>query len=108
MLQPAAGVEPSRSRTATSRTRSRRSCWNLSYLAEARPRTRLDLAGRVPQLAKLDAHAGRDRAGLLLGLEAGEVRPLAPGERPAQTLAGVDRGVVDGVDQPFVVGEPCA
>src|SRR6185503_13814754 len=52
--------------------------------AEARPRTDLDFTRRVPQLAELHAHAGRDRAGLLLRLEAREVRPLAPRERPAQ------------------------
>src|SRR6187399_2694531 len=54
--------------------------------AYASPWTYLDLAGRVPQLTKLDTHAGRNGAGLLLSLEAGEVGSLAPGERPAQAL----------------------
>src|SRR5438552_14579179 len=71
---------------------------------QASPRTDLDFAGRVPQLAELDAHTRRNGTGLLLSLEAREVRPLAPRERSAQALPRVDRGVVHRVDQTLVVG----
>ena len=43
-------------------------------------------------------------ASLAAGLEAGEVRPVLPRQRSAQLLAGLDRGVMDDVDLPLVVG----
>src|SRR5688572_15897759 len=44
-----------------------------------------------------------DRRRLTAGLEAGEVRPIAPRERTAQPFARLDRGVMDDVDRALVV-----
>src|SRR3954452_23935520 len=58
----------------------------------------------VAQWAELGGDATGDGGGFTGVLEAGEVRPIPPGEGTAQTLAGADGGVMDGVDQPFIIG----
>src|SRR5262245_31240451 len=75
-----------------------------SDLRLRRERPGLGLGWRVGQRAELRGHAARDRGGLAAGLEAGEVRAVAPGERAAQPDAGLERGVVHDVDRPLVVG----
>src|SRR5688572_3301228 len=99
-----AALAAARTKAAWSARVSTVSRSTLQLLAETRPRPHFDLAGRVPELAELDAHTGRDGARLLLILEAREVRPLAPRKRAAKANSCVDCGVVDDVDQPLIVG----
>src|SRR5262249_43533989 len=73
-----------------------------------RERTDLRLALRIRQVAELGAHAAGDCGRLASGLEAGEVRPIAPRERTAQPDTGLDRGVVHDVDRALVVGRALA
>src|SRR5712691_7859810 len=53
--------------------------------AGERPDFRLRL--RIGQIAQLGFHAARNGGGFASALEAGEVRPVFPGERAAQPLA---------------------
>ena len=74
------------------------------YFAACRVRPDRRLALGVGQRPELGGGTARDQRGLARVLEAGEVRPIAPGERPAQPHAGGQRGVVHDVDGPLVVG----
>src|SRR5262249_57328454 len=56
------------------------------------------------QRTELGGHAARDGGQLAGGLEAGEVRPIAPRERAAQPHTRLDRRVMDDVDRALVVG----
>src|SRR5947209_10559407 len=76
-----------------------------------RPRSEwpyLRLGLRISQLTELSSHAARDRGRLAARLKTGEIRPVAPGKRPAQPDTGFERGIMDDVDRALVVGRPLA
>src|SRR5262245_14633950 len=76
----------------------------FGYPLPAGKGTDLRLALGVVEIAKFGAGAAGDLRHFVAGLEAGEVRPLAPGERTAELDAGLDGGVVHHVDGALVVG----
>src|SRR5271168_1561041 len=58
----------------------------------------------VGVFAEFCLHAAGDRGHLVAGLEAGEIRSVAPSPRAAQLDSRLDGGVVDDVDLPLVIG----
>src|SRR5207244_6142397 len=58
---------------------------------------------RVGERTKFSGHATGNRCRFAAGLEAGEVRTIAPGERSTQSDAGLDRGIMNNVDRAFVI-----
>ena len=54
--------------------------------------------------AEFRRHASSNRRRFAARLEAGEVRAIAPRERPAQPNAGFDRRIMHDVDRALVVG----
>src|SRR5262249_9676841 len=72
--------------------------------ARRRERSDLRLGLRVRQRAKLRGHTAGNCCDLATGLEACEVRSIAPRQRSTQTDARLDRAVVHDIDRAFVVG----
>src|SRR5919106_3851290 len=62
------------------------------------------LALRIRQRTKFRGGSARDRCGFVACLEAGEVGPVAPGQRTTQSHARLHRGVVNDVDRALVIG----
>src|SRR5205085_12534101 len=59
---------------------------------------------RVFQVSKLCGNSAGNSRSLAAGLETGEIGAVAPGEWSAQPLASGESGIMDNVDEPFVIG----
>ena len=75
-------------------------CPELLLLDE---RANLGFPLRVREWTELGCNAPGDRGSLAAGLEAREVRPIAPRQRAAQPHTGLECGVVNDVDRPLVI-----
>src|SRR5437868_2629740 len=58
---------------------------------------------RVFQIPKLCGNSAGNSRSLAAGLETGEIGAVAPGEWAAQPLASGESGVMENVDEPFVI-----
>ena len=68
-----------------------------------RERPDFGLPLRIGQGTELGCHAAGDRRCFTARLETGEIRPVAPGNRAAETHASLDGRVVHDVDHTLIV-----